>query len=65
MGSKSHRQNQHVNRLMRKIEKFKKKNWNIEGLQKELSYATGEKERPEFKTGRDADPRLKRKYFND
>jgi len=62
MGSKSQRQNQHVNRLMRKIEKFKRKGQNTSGLERELAYCAGEKSRPEFKTGKDVDPRLKRRF---
>ena len=62
MGSKPQRQNQHANRIMRKIAKFKRKNRNIEGLEKELAYVMGEKSRPEFKTGPAADPRIKKKY---
>tara|TARA_B100000131_G_scaffold168602_1_gene162982 strand:+ start:7639 stop:7827 length:189 start_codon:yes stop_codon:yes gene_type:complete len=61
MGSKPQRQNQHVKRLERKIRKFKAKGKSTVGLEKELSYMEGE-ERPSFKTGRDADPRLKRGY---
>lgn len=62
MGSKSQRQNQHAKRLMAKIKRFEKKNKNTEGLQKELDYVMGESKRPEFKTGRDADPRLKKRF---
>ena len=60
MGSKPQRQNQHIRRLMKKIKKFEKKGWSTEGLNKELAYASGDETRPEFKTGRDADPRLKK-----
>jgi hypothetical protein len=62
MGSKAQRQNKHQRRLMSKIRKFEKADKNITGLQKELSYCMGEAERPSFKTGRDADPRLKKLY---
>jgi hypothetical protein len=59
MGSKAQRQNQHVKRLEGKIRKFEKKGWSTDGLEKELGYMMGEK-RPEHKTGRDADVRLKK-----
>ena len=62
MGSKSQRQNQHARQLMAKIKRFEKQNKNAEGLKKELSYVMGESTRPDFKTGRDADPRLKRSF---
>ena len=62
MGSKAQRQNQHLRRLMSKIRRFEKANKNTDGLQKELSYCMGETTRPSFKTGRDADPRLKKAY---
>ena len=60
-GSKSQRQNRHVRRLNMKIKKFKAKGKNTEGLEKELGYMMGD-DRPTFKTGRDADPRLKKHY---
>lgn len=60
MGTKAQRQNQHARRLMSKIRRFEKKGRNTAGLQKELAYCMGETNRPEFKTGRDADPRLKK-----
>jgi hypothetical protein len=60
MGSKAQRQNQHLHRVMAKIRKFEKKGKNTDGLQKELSYCMGDTPRPESKTGRDADPRLKK-----
>ena len=59
MGTKAQRQNQHVRRLNMKIKKFKAKGKSTEGLEKELGYMMGE-DRPTFKTGRDADPRLKK-----
>ena len=62
MGSKVQRQNQHVKKLMSKIKRFEKRGKSTEGLQKELDYVMGETKRPEFKTGREADPRLKKKY---
>ena len=60
MGTKAQRQNQHARRLMQKIRRFESRGWNTEGLKKELSYCMGEVDRPPFKTGRDADPRLKK-----
>ena len=60
MGTKAQRQNQHVRRLMKKIKKFEAKGKNVEGLKRELAYCLGDEERPAFKTGREADPRLKK-----
>ena len=54
MGSKAQRQSQYIDRLMKKIEKFKKKGRKIEGLEKELAYCTGDADRPTFKTGAEA-----------
>ena len=62
MGSKAQRQNQHMRKLMSKIRRFEKANKDTAGLQKELSFCMGETKRPEFKTGREADQRLKKKY---
>ncbi len=59
MGSKLQRQNRHVKRLESKIRRWKKKGKSTVGMEKELGYCMGET-RPEFKTGRDADPRLKK-----
>jgi len=42
-----------------KIKKFKSKGKDTARLEKELGYMSGD-DRPEFKTGRDADPRLKK-----
>ena len=61
MGSKTQRQNQHVKRLESMIRRWKNKGKNTEGHEKELGYCMGE-DRPAFKTGRDVDPRLKKKY---
>ena len=62
MGTKAQRQNKHVRRLSMKIKKFKEKGKSIVGLEKELGYCMGE-DRPKFKTGRDADARIRsRKY---
>ena len=60
MGSKVQRQNQHKKHLERKIRQYEKAGKNTEKLQKEMSYATGAAARPEFKTGREADARVKR-----
>jgi hypothetical protein len=62
MGSKIQRQMQHIRFLEKKIRKFKLKDKSVEKLEKELSYCNGESERPEYKTGREADPRLKRSF---
>jgi len=62
MGTKAQRQNQHLRRLMSKIRKFEKTNKNTDGLQKELSFCMDETARRSFKTGREVDPRLKKKY---
>tara|TARA_Y100000034_G_C6680805_1_gene299259 strand:- start:375 stop:563 length:189 start_codon:yes stop_codon:yes gene_type:complete len=62
MGSKLQRQMQHIRFLEKKIRKFKLKGKSVAGLEKELSYSNGEEKRPEFKTGREADPRLKRSF---
>ena len=51
MGSKPERQNQHIRRLMKKIDKFKKKGKSTAGLEKDLAYCTGDAQRPQFKTG--------------
>ena len=59
-GTKAQRQNQHARRLMMKIARHNKRGWNVEGLEKELAYTVGDKERPAFSTGRDADARLKK-----
>ena len=59
MGTKAQRQNQHVRRLNMKIKKFKAKGKDVTGLEKELGYMMGD-DRPNFKTGREADRRLRR-----
>lgn len=59
MGTKAQRQNQHVRRLESKIKRHKARGWDTSKMEKELGYCTGD-DRPEFKTGRDADPRLKK-----
>jgi len=61
MGSKAQRQNRHTKLLEKKIRKFKKKSKDTTGLEKELGYMLGE-DRPDFKTGRDADARLKKTF---
>jgi len=60
MGSKAQRQNQHMRRLINKIDKFKKKGISVAGLEKELAYCSGDAPRPSFKTGAIADARNKR-----
>ena len=60
MGSKLQRQNQHVKRLERKIRQFQSKEKSTEKLEKELAFMQGGN-RPEFRTGRDADPRIKKR----
>lgn len=60
MGSKLQRQNQHTKRLERKIRQFQSKDKNTEKLEKELGFSQGGT-RPEFRTGRDADPRVKKR----
>ena len=62
MGSKTQRQNQHQRRLKSKIKRFEKRGWSTEGLQKELSFSTGEAERPEYKTGAAANPPKRRGF---
>ena len=61
MGSKLQRQNQHQRRLKSKIKRFEKRGWSTEGLKRELDFSTGEVDRPEFKTGHDANPSKKRR----
>ena len=60
MGSKAQRQNQHLRRLMMKKKRHEKRGWNTDGLDREIAYVSGDKERPAFKTGRVADNRMKR-----
>jgi hypothetical protein len=60
MGSKLQRQNQHRRRLMSKIKRWKAKEKDTTGLEKELGYSTGKLDRPTCRSGRDTDPRLKR-----
>jgi len=43
-----------------KIKKWKIKEKDTSGLEKELGYCTGELARPTFLTGRGSDPRLKK-----
>jgi len=61
MGTKEQRQNQHVKRLEHKMRKFQKAGRCTKGLTKELGYMMGEP-REAHKTGRDADPRLKKSW---
>ena len=60
MGSKIQRQNKYMTKLSAKIRKFKKKEKCTKGLEKELSYLTGDAERPAIKTGSEADNRGRR-----
>lgn len=69
MGSKAQRQNQHIKRLERKIRQYKARNEKMgpdgkqlstEKLEKELGYAKGGARPTDFRTGRDADPRVKK-----
>lgn len=57
---KAIRQNQHSKHLERKIRQFQAKGKNTEKLEKELGYTKSDG-RPEFRTGREADPRIKKK----
>jgi hypothetical protein len=57
--SKESRQRKHIRRIERKVRVFTKREWDASGLQKELSYCTGKVKRPEIKTGRVADKRVK------
>jgi len=59
MGNKPQRQNQHVRRLTMKIKRHKARGWDTSKMEKELGYCMGD-DRPEFRTGRDVDPRLKK-----
>ena len=61
MGSKLQRQNQHIRRLTSKIKRHKKRGWSTEKMEKELSYCTGDSDRPSFNTGAIADARNKRR----
>ena len=61
-GSKPQRQNQHMRKLMSKIKRHSARGLDVSKMEKELAYCVGDSERPEFKTGRDADPRLKKSY---
>jgi hypothetical protein len=47
---------------MYKIKRFEAKGKNVDGLKRELAYCIGDEDRPEHKTGRDADPRFKKRY---
>jgi hypothetical protein len=63
MGSKLERQNQYERRLRMKIKRKEAKGKNVAGLKKELGYATGKIDRPNSKSGRDADPRFKKHNY--
>ena len=64
MGNKTERQNQYVRKLTAKIKKFKANGKSTERLEKELGYMKGE-DRPAFKSGREADPRYKKRHVPD
>ena len=53
-----------MKKLMLKIKKFEKQGKSVDKLKKELSFAVGEKDRPAFKTGKEADPKFKYKDKN-
>ena len=61
-GTKAQRQNQHMRKLMIKINRFDKRKWNTAGLKKELAYCTGDANRSSFPTGRATDPKLKKHH---
>jgi|TARA_R110001583_G_scaffold16234_3_gene66094 hypothetical protein len=61
-GSKAQRQNQYVRRLIIKINRHKSRGLDTSNMEKELSYCSGDATRPEFKTGRDVGPKLKKTY---
>ena len=63
MGSKAQRHNQHVRKLMNKIARFKKNGKDTSGMEKELAYCTGDKDRPPHATGQAADPRMKKRVY--
>jgi len=46
-----------------KIKRKEAKGKNVAGLKKELGYATGKIDRPNSKSGRDADPRFKKHNY--
>jgi hypothetical protein len=64
-GTKFQRQNQQQRLLMMKIARHTKRGWNVAGLEKELAFSLGDKKRPAFRTGRDADKRFQRWDTND
>tara|TARA_R110002020_G_scaffold50716_6_gene143190 strand:+ start:45609 stop:45755 length:147 start_codon:yes stop_codon:yes gene_type:complete len=45
---------------MSKADRFKKAGKSTAGLEREIAFVTKDSERPAFKTGREADPRLKK-----
>ena len=61
MATKVGRQNRHQRRLRMKINKFMKRGWSTEGLEKALRLARKEEGHPPFKTGPAADARFKKK----
>jgi hypothetical protein len=61
MGSKVQRQNQYLRRLEMKRARHERRGLKTDGLDREIAFLTGDKERPKMKTGREADPRFKRR----
>ena len=60
MATKIGRQNRHRRRLKIKINRFKKRGWKTEGLEKALRVSLGEESSGQFRTGQDADSRFKK-----
>lgn len=65
MGSKVQRQNQYLRRLMMKRARHERRGLKTDGLDRQIAFMTGDKERPKMKTGREADPRFKRRTSPD
>ena len=61
MATKAGRQNRHRRRLQIKINRFKRRGWKTEGLEKALRISTGEESHSSFKTGSAADSRFKKR----
>lgn len=61
MPSKAQRQNQYLSFLVKKKAKLQTRGRSTAGVEKEIAFMTGDKERPPFRTGRDADPRYKKR----
>ena len=52
--SKASKKHQYIRKLKYKIRRRERLGMSVEGLKKELAYATGETPRPPFKTGPEA-----------